>query len=62
MIISGPTMIEMFVAAESTLVLPKIAEWTVMCYSTVAQHHGAVNKVAEWADIVQDHEHGDACR
>lgn len=55
-------MIEMLVAAESTLVLPKIAEWTVMCYSTAAQHHSAVNKVAERADVVQDHEHSGACR
>jgi hypothetical protein len=62
MIISGPTMIEMFMAAESTLVLPKIAEWTVMCYPTTAQHHSAVNKVAEGADIVQDHQHSGACR
>jgi hypothetical protein len=54
-------MIEMLVAAEPTPVLPKIAEWAVMCYSTATQHHGAINKVAEWADIVQDHEHGDAC-
>jgi hypothetical protein len=55
-------MIEVLVAAEPTLVLPKIAEWTVMCYSTATQHHGAINEVAERADIVQDHEHGDACR
>jgi hypothetical protein len=55
-------MIEMLVAPEPTLVLPKIAEWAVMCYSTATQHHGAINKVAERADIVQDHEHGDACR
>ena len=55
-------MIEMLVAAESTLVLPKIAEWTVMCYPTAAQHHSAVDKFAERADIVQDHKHGCACR
>jgi hypothetical protein len=61
-VISSPTMIEMLVAAEPTPVLPKIAEWAVMCYSTATQHHGAINKVAERADIVQDHEHGDACR
>ena len=57
-----PTMIEMLMAAEPTMVLPKIAEWAVMCYSTVAQHHSAVDKVAERADIVQHHEHGSACR
>ena len=63
MIIRGyPTMIEILMAAEPTMVLPKIAEWTVMCYSTVAQHHSAVNQVAERADIMQDHEHGGACR
>ena len=55
-------MIEMLVAAEPTMVLPKIAEWAVMCYSTVAQHHSAVDEVAERADIMQDHEYGGACR
>jgi len=60
--LSGGQQQRVLVAAEPTLVLPKIAEWTVMCYSTATQHHGAINKVAERADIVQDHEHGDACR
>ena len=59
---SCPTMIEMLMAAEPTVVLPKIAERAVMGYSTVAQHHSAVNKVAERADIVQHHEHSGACR
>lgn len=48
-------MIEMLVPAEPTLVLPKIAECTVMDYSTVAQHHSTINKLAERADIVQHH-------
>ena len=52
----------MLVAAELTMVLPKIAEWTVVGYSTVAQHHGTVNQVAERADIVQHHQHGSAFR
>ena len=59
---SCPTMIEMLMAAEPTMVLPKIAEWAVMGYSTVAQHHSAVNEVAERADIMQHHEYGGACR
>jgi len=59
---SCPTMIEMLVAAEPTVVLPKIAEWAVMGYATVAQHHSAVNKVAERTDIVQHHENSGACR
>jgi hypothetical protein len=63
MIIRGyPTMIEILMAAEPTMVLPKIAEWTIMCYSTVAQHHRAVDQVAERADIMQDHEDAGACR
>jgi hypothetical protein len=55
-------MIEMLVPAEPTLVLPKIAECTVMDYSTVAQHHSTINKVAERADIVQHHQDCGACR
>ena len=62
MIIRSPTMIEMLMAAKPTMVLPKISEWAVMCYSTVAQHHGAVDEVAERAEIMQDHEYGGACR
>jgi hypothetical protein len=55
-------MIAMLMAAEPTMVLPKIAEWTVMDYSTFAQHHSTINKVAERADIVQHNQHGGACR
>ena len=36
--------------AEPTLVLPKIAECPLMDYSTVAQHHSTINKLAERAD------------
>jgi hypothetical protein len=57
-----PTMIEMFMAAEPTMVLPKIAEWTVMNYSAVAQHHSTINKIAERADVVQHNQHRSACR
>lgn len=49
-------------AAELSLVLPEIAERTVVCDATVGQHHSAVNKVAQRADIMQHHEHGGACR
>ena len=59
---SCPTMIEMLVAAEPTVVLPKIAERAVMGYSTVAQHHSAVNKLAERTDIMQHHEYSSTCR
>jgi hypothetical protein len=59
---SWPTMIEILMAAKPTMVLPKIAQWAIMCYSTVAQHHRAVDEVAERADIMQDHENGGACR
>jgi hypothetical protein len=57
-----PTTIEILMAAKPTMVLPKIAEWAVMYYSTVAQHHRAVDEVAERADIMQDHENSGACR
>ena len=59
---SSPTMIEMLMAAKPPTVAPKIAKWAVVCYSTVGQHHGAVDEVAERADIMQDNEHGGACR
>jgi hypothetical protein len=63
MIISSrPTMIEMLMAAKPPTVPSKIAKWAVMGDSTVAQHHCAVDEVAERADIMQDNEHGGACR
>lgn len=62
MIIRSPIMIEMLVAAEPSIVLPKIAERAVVGYPTIAQHHCPVNEVTEWPNIVQHHEHGSACR
>ena len=54
-------MIEMLVAAEPSMVPPKITERAVVDYPTIAQHHSPVNEVAEWPDIVQHHQHGGAC-
>jgi hypothetical protein len=62
MIIRGPTMIEMLMTAEPSMVPPKITERAVVDYPTIAQHHSPVNEVAEWPDIVQHHQHGGACR
>jgi hypothetical protein len=55
MIIRDRSMIEMLVAAEPSLVSPKITERAVVGYPTIAQHHSPVNEVAEWPYIMQDH-------
>jgi hypothetical protein len=55
MIIRDRSMIEMLVAAEPSMVSPKITERAVMGYPAIAQHHSPINEVAEWPYIMQNH-------
>src|SRR5512133_829978 len=60
-VISLPGMIVMM-AADSTMVLTKIAQRAVIDDAAVAQDHSAVNEAGKRSDLVQHNQHAGARR